>query len=117
MKLIKIFAFLLSLSIATFILTLSLVSHAQDKRNRDYREMVEASEDSYEREVRNTLNELGFKNAGINLTKSYDENKDISYRILINHHSFEYATPEKMAYLEDSLCELAENCNQNTNNT
>ena len=110
MKRYKIIAAVFTFIIAFFILGGSVITHAEGKRNRLYREMIEQSEDVYEKEVRNTLNDMGFKNAGVNLTKFYDENKDITYRVVVNHHSFEYASDEKIRMIENSLYEIADGC-------
>ena len=103
--------FLLSISavlvIAT-VLSFSIKAYANDKKGREYRESVSANENIYEKEVRDCLNDYGFKNAGINLTKQYDEERNVTYSLMVNHHSFEYASNEKIDEIEDRMYEMAD---------
>ena len=89
MKKFKIIGSLLTILIAALILFASISAHADNIRNRRYRENLENSEDAYEREIRESLSDMGFRNAGINITKSFDENKNITYKVVVHHHSFE----------------------------
>ncbi|MBO4347389.1 MAG: hypothetical protein J5840_07100 [Lachnospiraceae bacterium] len=105
---IKLFAALISLLIISLVFGVSVKSYAKDKRSREYRESVEQCEEEYTRAIRDALNDYGFKNAGISLTKTFDEKRNISYKLVINHHSFEYADESKLNRIEDILYETSE---------
>ena len=97
---IKAIIITVSLIAAAFVLSISVKSYANDRRGREYREATERREAEYERDVRNYLENCGFKNAGINLTKEFDENRNVTYKLVINHHSLEYACDEKLSDME-----------------
>lgn len=105
---IKILLFISAVFVTTLVLSFSLRAYANDKKGREYRESVCAKENVYEKEVRDCLNDYGFKNAGINLTKQYDEERNVTYSLMINHHSFEYASNEKIDEIEDRMYEMAD---------
>lgn len=107
MKKFKIFGSLLTLVIAGIILFTSISAHADNVRNKRYREALDKSEDTYERELRNDLTDMGFKNVGINITKSFDENKNITYKVVIHHHSFEYASKDRIEEINDLMYDKA----------
>ena len=44
-----------------------------------------------------------FKNAGINLTKTFDGDEVDEYKLVVNHHSFEYASADKLKKFEDTM--------------
>ena len=50
---------------------------------------------------------MGFKNVGINITKSFDENKNITYKVVIHHHSFEYASQDRIEEIKDLMYDKA----------
>ena len=106
-KLQKIIASVFIILIAC-VLGFSVKSYAEDLKGKEYRKAVKEKENEYVHEVRVSLEEYGFKNAGVNLTKFYDENKDITYRVVVNHHSFEYASNEKINEIEDMMYEMAD---------
>lgn len=85
------------------ICSISLVAKAEDKKSKEYRMQIESNEKTYVKEVKNYLSENGFANAGVNLTKTTDENMNLSYKLVLNHHSFMYAKAEKTAMIEDLL--------------
>ena len=85
------------------VLSMSVKAYANDKKSREYKEAIAKQENCYVREIRNSLDEFGFKNAGINLTKEYDENRNVTYNLSINHHSFEYASEDKLNEMEDII--------------
>ena len=85
------------------VLSMSVKAYANDKKSREYKEAVAKQENCYVREIRNSLDEFGFKNAGINLTKEYDENRNVTYNLSINHYSFEYASEDKLNEMEDII--------------
>ena len=107
MKKFKIFGSLLTLVIVGIILFTSISAHADNVRNKRYREALDKSEDTYERELRNDLTDMGFKNVGINITKSFDENKNITYKVVIHHHSFEYASQDRIEEIKDLMYDKA----------
>ncbi len=80
--------------------SVSLVAKAGDKKSEEYQQMLAEHETMYVRNVKNYLSENGFKNAGINLTKTV-EDTEVSYKVIINHHSFMYSKEEKMDMMED----------------
>ena len=104
----RLFIALFSIIIVSLVLSISVKSYAKDKRSREYREMVEQCEEEYTRAIRNTLNDYGFMNAGISLTKSYDEERNVTYKLVVNHHSFEYADDSKLNRMENILYETSE---------
>lgn len=105
---IKVLFIVSSIIIVTLVLSISVRAYANDKRGREYREAIASKENGYEREIRECLDEYGFKNAGINLTKEYDEERNVTYNLSVNHHSFEYASIDKMNEIEDRMYEKAE---------
>jgi len=107
MKNFKIFGTLLTLVIVGIILFTSLSAHAGNVRNKRFREELDKSEDAYERELRTELTNMGFKNAGINITKSFDECKNITYKVEIHHHSFEYASSDRIAEINNLMYDKA----------
>ena len=94
--------------VLTVILTASIKTYANDRRGREYRESVKRNEAEYVRDIRKYLDDNGFKNAGINLTKEYDEERNVTYILLVNHHSFEYTSDDKIESMEDRF--LANAC-------
>lgn len=102
---VKTKALVLTATVIIFaaICSIALVARADDKKSKEYRMQIESNEKTYVREVKNFLSENGFANAGVNLTKTTDENMNISYKLVLNHHSFMYAKAEKTAMIEDLL--------------
>ena len=92
----KIISGIVSLVMVATILSIALVAHAEDKRQDEYRRMLAENEEHYEVAIRRFLADEGFKNAGINLTKTFDEKDEMTYKLVINHHSFEYASEDKL---------------------
>ena len=107
MKKFKIFGSLITIIIAGIILFASISAHADNVRNRRYREALDKSEDTYEKEIREGLSDMGFKNAGINITKSFDESKNITYKVVVHHHSFEYASADRLREIDNLLYDSA----------
>ena len=91
----------LSVIILAGVCSLTLVARANDNKSKEFRQQIENREKEYVKEVKNVLAESGFENAGVNLTKVTDENMNMNYRLVINHHSFMYAKSEKTDMLED----------------
>lgn len=106
-KLQKIIASVFIILIAC-VLGFSVKSYAEDLKGKEYRKAVKEKENEYVHEVRVSLEEYGFKNAGVNLTKSYDEDRNVTYELVINHHSFEYADYAKLCKIENELYEEAD---------
>ena len=105
---IKILLTVSAILVITIVLSISIRAYADEKKGREYKESVSANENVYEKEVRDFLNDYGFKNAGVNLTKQYDEERNVTYSLMINHHSFEYASTEKIDEIEDRMYEMAD---------
>lgn len=99
----KIIAGFVTFIVAAAILSYALVAHAADKKQDEYYRMLAENEEHYEVAVRRYLSDCGFKNAGINLTKSFDENDEMTYKLVVNHHLFEYASDEKLRDFEENF--------------
>lgn len=100
---VKLFAGMVAAFIFTGILSVALVAHAEEVKTREYYDMLSQNEDAYVNSVRRFLSDNGFKNAGINLTKTFDGDKVEEYKLVINHHSFEYASEEKLEDFEETF--------------
>lgn len=85
------------------VLSFAVKAYANNKQSREYKEMIETQELNYKRHVKSYLREKGFPNAGVNLMRLYDVNEGISYKMVVNHYSFEYATEEKLAGMTDEM--------------
>lgn len=105
---IKLFIILAAVIVSAVVLGVSVKAYANDKKGREYREAVERNEDEYVRDIREYLNDYGFKNAGVNLTKEYDKDRNVTYRLVVNHHSFEYASSSKLHGMENRFYEIAD---------
>ncbi|MBR6382675.1 MAG: hypothetical protein IKS56_01710 [Lachnospiraceae bacterium] len=105
---IKLLTIIAAVIIISVVLSVSVKAYANDKKGREYREAVERSEAEYVKDVREYLNDYGFKNAGVNLTKEYDENRNVTYKLVVNHHSFEYASDAKIHNMENCFYEKAD---------
>jgi hypothetical protein len=105
---IKILLLVSAVFVITLVLSFSLRAYANDKKGREYREAIERSEAEYVKDIREYLNDYGFKNAGVNLTKEYDEDRNVTYRLVVNHHSFEYASASKIHNMENCFYEKAD---------
>ena len=105
---IKFFIILTAVIVITVVLSVSVKAYANDKKGREYREAIERSEAEYVKDIREYLNDYGFKNAGVNLTKEYDQNRNVTYKLVVNHHSFEYASALKMHNMENCFYEKAD---------
>ena len=105
---IKLFTIIAAVIVVTVILSVSLKAYANDKKGREYRETIERSEAEYVKDIREYLNDYGFKNAGVNLTKEYDKDRNVTYRLVVNHHSFEYASASKIHNMENCFYEKAD---------
>lgn len=100
---VKSKALIIAVTVIVFatICSIALVARADDRKSKEYRMQIEQNEKEYIKEVKSYLSENGFSNTGVNLTKTVDENMNISYKLVLNHHSFMYAKPEKTAMMED----------------
>ena len=96
------------LILAGFILSFSIYAHAGTVRSREHRKAMSEREDIYEREVGNLLNDCGFKNTGINLTKFYETDNGTTYKLVLNHHSFEYMSDSKKNMITEEVYVLAD---------
>ena len=105
---IKLFTIIAAVIVISVILSVSVKAYANDKKGREYREAAERSEAEYVKDVREYLNDYGFKNAGVNLTKEYDENRNVTYKLVVNHHSFEFASDAKIHNMENCFYEKAD---------
>ncbi|MCR5848696.1 MAG: hypothetical protein K6G75_11350 [Lachnospiraceae bacterium] len=105
---IKLFTGIVFIFFIALVLSFSIRSYAVDKRNREYREAECERENEFVKEVRKNLDECGFKNAGVNLTKMYNEDREVTYKLVANHHSFEYASDDKLDSIEDMFYETGE---------
>lgn len=105
---IKVLFIISSIIIVTVALSFSAKAYANDKKGREYKAAVASMENQYEKEIRDFLGDYGFKNAGVNLTKQYDEDRNVTYLLMVNHHSFEYASNEKINEIEDMMYEMAD---------
>ena len=105
---IKLFTIIAAVIVISVVLSVSVKAYANDKKGREYREAVERSEAEYIKDVREYLNDYGFKNAGVNLTKEYDENRNVTYKLVVNHHSFEFASDAKIHNMENCFYEKAD---------
>lgn len=100
---IKLFAGMVAALIFTGILSVALVAHAEEIKTKAYYEMLSQNEETYVNSVRRYLADNGFKNAGINLTKTFDGDVVDEYKLVINHHSFEYASADKLDLMEETF--------------
>jgi len=100
---IKSFLSIIFAALIIIVLLFSIKAYANDHKTKEYRETISENEDEYVHNVRIYLNDMGFKNAGINLTKSFDEDRNVTYSLIVNHHSFEYANADKLAKMENDL--------------
>lgn len=107
MKMTKLLFAGFSVLVVVCILSISIKSYAEDKKGKEYHEAMVRHENEYVHEIRESLNDYGFKNAGINLTKEYDENRTVTYKLVINHHSLEYAENAKLNKMESEFENLA----------
>ena len=105
---IKLFTIIAAVIVISVVLSVSVKAYANDKKGREYREAIERSEAEYVKDVRENLNDYGFKNAGVNLTKEYDKDRNVTYRLVVNHHSFEYASASKLNCMENIFYEKAD---------
>ena len=105
---IKLLTIIAAVIIISVVLSVSVKAYANDKKGREYREAVERSEAEYVKDVREYLNDYGFKNAGVNLTKEYDKDRNVTYKLVVNHHSFEYASDAKIHNMENCFYEKAD---------
>ena len=105
---IKLLTIIAAVIIISVVLSVSVKAYANDKKGREYREAVERSEAEYVKDVREYLNDYGFKNAGVNLTKEYDKDRNVTYKLVVNHHSFEYASDGKIHNMENCFYEKAD---------
>ena len=105
---IKLFTIIAAVIVISVVLSVSVKAYANDKKGREYREAVERSEAEYVKDVREYLNDYGFKNAGVNLTKEYDENRNVTYKLVVNHHSLKYASEAKIRNMENCFYEKAD---------
>ena len=105
---IKLFTIIAAVIVISVILSVSVKAYANDKKGREYREAAERSEAEYVKDVREYLNDYGFKNAGVNLTKEYDKDRNVTYMLVVNHHSFEYASDAKIRNMENCFYEKAD---------
>lgn len=99
----KLFLGVVALVLFTGVLSIALVAHAEDRKTKEYYDMLAQNEDTYINHVRRFLDDNGFKNAGINLTKTFDGDEVDEYKLVINHHSFEYASADKLEKFEDTM--------------
>ena len=105
---IKFFIILTAVIVVAVILSVSVKAYANDKKGKEYRAAIERNEAEYVKDIREYLNDYGFKNAGVNLTKEYDQNRNVTYKLVVNHHSFEYASASKMHNMENCFYEKAD---------
>ena len=105
---IKLFIILSTAIVVTVILSVSVKAYANDKKGKEYRAAIERNEAEYVKDIREYLNDYGFKNAGVNLTKEYDQNRNVTYKLVVNHHSFEYASAAKIHNMENCFYEKAD---------
>lgn len=105
---IKLFTIIAAVIVISVVLSVSVKAYANDKKGREYREAIERSEAEYVKDVREYLNDYGFKNAGVNLTKEYDKDRNVTYKLVVNHHSFEYASDSKIRNMENCFYEKAD---------
>ncbi|MCR4648005.1 MAG: hypothetical protein K5776_02915 [Lachnospiraceae bacterium] len=109
----KLFISIIFAAAIALVLGFSAKAYADNLQAKEYKKALEEREDDFVREVRAYMNECGFENAGINLTKMYDENRKITYNLVINHYLFEYADDDKMNDMENKLYETADDILQN----
>lgn len=109
----KLFISIIFAAAIALVLGFSAKAYANNLQAREYKKALEEREDEFVREVRSYMNECGFDNAGINLTKMYDEDRKITYNLVINHYLFEYADDDKMNEMEKRLYEEADNILEN----
>lgn len=65
----------------------------------------EAMEREYLAEIKAVLQENGFQNSGVNMTKESDEDGRWEYDVVIYNPSFEWMNPDKAEKIENTLAE------------
>ncbi|MBO4808549.1 MAG: hypothetical protein J5537_05855 [Lachnospiraceae bacterium] len=94
------------------IIALSCIAGTINVRATKKQAMTEASYTEFERryraDVREYLNNAGFKNAGITLTKVIDTDGRRTYTLEVHHKSFSKLDDEAKAEIISKLAELAE---------
>lgn len=73
-----------------------------NRRQREDRERV------YLSMIRSQLEEQGFQNSGINMTKMTDENDEWEYTVVIYHHAFEWLEQAEAEDLEAMLIDMGD---------
>ncbi len=68
----------------------------------------EAMEREYLAEIKAVLQENGFQNSGVNMTKESDEDGRWKYDVVIYNPSFEWMNPDKEEEIENMLAEWRE---------
>ena len=70
------------------------------------REQKEAMESLYITSVKHELEDAGFTNSGVNMTKATNEKGEWEYTVVIFHRSFEWMETEEKEGLEKELEEM-----------
>lgn len=63
----------------------------------------ETAESTYITEIKEVLNNNGFGNCGVNMTKATDEMGEWEYTVIVYHHSFDWMESDERAELEKSM--------------
>lgn len=63
----------------------------------------EEAESTYITEIKEMLDERGFTNCGVNMTKATNENSEWEYTVIIYHHSFAWMEQSEKTELENKM--------------
>ena len=97
------------LVVATIFLGTSISAYGQDRvlNGRDQAEQeIRCMEKVYRQELRDFLNDLGFSNSGINMTKMCDGSGILTYTVLIHHRRISGLDMEEINALLLGIAEI-----------
>ncbi len=83
------------------------VNATEDKKLQHENGYYEQIEDKYMQELRYTLTEKGFRNAGITMTKVFLEDGSREYTVKLHHRRMDNLSEEERCKLINELSELA----------
>lgn len=91
--------------VCTFFVSGTVVSQSKGTLRVD-EEYYQELEESYVREIRDCLNDQGFCNSGVTLTKTVEATGERNYEVLIHHKRLSRLTGEEQAELFSEIEEM-----------
>lgn len=96
----------LMIGIAIMIFSMSFVSKAQERMEQQMRLEREQMEKEYIGQVRNFLEEEGYSNSGLNLTKIMDVDAPVIYQLAIHNARINNLKEEEISMLQSQISGL-----------